>query len=75
MMADGLSHSVTPCLEPEATSRGAALMALERIGAIRDIGDLVPKMGMEVPPDKSKQSFYETSLQQQRRLYNMLFQA
>jgi gluconokinase len=75
MMADGLPHSVTPCLEPEATSRGAALMALERIGAIRDIGDLVPKLGMAVPPDKSKQSFYDTSLQQQRRLYNILFRA
>jgi gluconokinase len=73
MMADGLSHSVTPCLEEEATSRGAALMALERIGAIRDIGELMPKLGMEVSPDKSKQSFYDTSLRQQRRLYNLLF--
>jgi gluconokinase len=75
MMADGLPHSVTPCLEPEATSRGVALMALERIGAIRDIGDLVPKLGMTVPSDESKKPFYDTSLEQQRRLYNKLFQA
>jgi gluconokinase len=75
MMADGLPHSVTPCLEPEATSRGAALMALERIGAIRDIGDVLPKLGMAVPQDESKKSFYDTLLEQQRRLYNKLFQA
>jgi gluconokinase len=74
MMADGLPHSVIPCLEPEATSRGAALMALERIGAIRDIGDLAPKLGMPVLPDESRKQFYDTALQQQRRLYNKLFQ-
>jgi gluconokinase len=75
MMADGLPHSVTPCLEPEATSRGAALMALERIGAIRGIGDLVPELGTAVSPDESKKSLYDTLLEQQRRLYNKLFQA
>jgi gluconokinase len=74
MMADGLPHNVTPCLEREATSRGAALMALERIGAIRDIGDLVPRLGTAVPPDESKKSFYDISLEQQRQLYNKLFQ-
>ena len=74
MMADGLPHSVTLCLEPEATSRGAALTALERIGAIRDIGDLVPKLGIAVPSDESKKPFYDTSLEQQRRLYNKLFE-
>jgi gluconokinase len=75
MMADGLPHRVTPCLEPEATSRGAALMALEKIGAIRDIGDLAPKLGMPVMPDESNRQRYDAALEQQHRLYSKLFPA
>jgi gluconokinase len=75
MMADGLPHSVAPCLEPEATSRGAALMALERIGAIRDIGDLAPRLGTAVIPDESNKQRYDAALEQQHRLYNKLFPA
>ena len=37
MMADALAHPIIQCVEPEATSRGAALLALERIGAIPDM--------------------------------------
>ena len=36
MMADTLSHAIVQCIEPEATSRGAALIALERLGVIRN---------------------------------------
>jgi gluconokinase len=73
MMADTLSHTVIPCLEPEATSRGAALVALERIGAIRDIGDLAPRLGSEVRADETKEPIYLAALENQRRLYKKLF--
>lgn len=75
MMADALSHAVIPCLEPEATSRGAALAALERIGAIRDIGDPAPALGSEVPPDAARSRIYLAELENQRGLYRTLFGA
>jgi gluconokinase len=73
IMVDTLCHAVIPCLEPEATSRGAALVALERIGAIRDAGDLAPRMGSEVQADESKKQIYLDALENQRRLYKKLF--
>jgi gluconokinase len=75
MMADALDHSVIPCLEPEATSRGAALVALERIGAIGDIGDLATALGNEVRPDEATKHIYAAALESQRRLYEKLFEA
>jgi len=74
MMADTLCHTVIPCVEPEATSRGAALVVLERMGAIRDIGELAAKLGDEVRPDESKKHIYAAALESQRRLYRTLFE-
>ena len=74
MMADTLSHSVVLCLEREATSRGAALLALERLGAIGNIADLPPGLGATVEPDKSKIEIYSAALVRQRRLYKKIFE-
>ncbi len=74
MMADTLCHTVIPCLEPDATSRGAALVAFERIGAIRDIGELSAQLGDEIRPDKAKKEIYVAALENQRRLYRKLFE-
>lgn len=74
MMADTLGHSVQLCLEPEATSRGAALLALERMGAIRDVAELRPKCGESVQPDAAKKELYLAALAKQRRLYRHLFE-
>ncbi len=75
MMADALGHAVIPCLEPEATARGAALMALERLGAISDIGDLAPALGSEIRAAETKQGIYAAALADQRQLYEKLFEA
>ncbi len=74
MMADTLSHTVIQCLEPEATSRGAALLALERIGAIALVNDPQPKLGATIAPDESKKDIYLAALEKQRRLYRKLFE-
>jgi hypothetical protein len=74
MMADTLCHTVIPCLEPDATSRGAALVAFERIGAIRDIGELPAQLGDEIRPDEAKKEIYVAVLENQRRLYRKLFE-
>ena len=74
MMADALAHALVPCLEPEATSRGAALLALERIGAIPSIHAVAPKYGSTVDPNTENRAFYQGALTRQRELYAKLFE-
>lgn len=71
MMADTLSHAIVPCLEPEATSRGAALLALERLGIT---GIPAPQYGSPIQPIEKNTALYTAELQRQRRLYTKLFE-
>jgi gluconokinase len=73
MMADTLSHPLRMCLEKEATSRGAALVALERLGAVPTLPGAA--LGKTIEPDPRKKEVYLTALAGQRRLYNRLFGA
>ena len=74
MMADALGCPVIPCLENEATSRGAALLAMERIGAIEHVRDRPAAMGPAVQPVEEERPIYEEELKRQRRLYAKLFE-
>lgn len=74
MMADALGRPVVMCLEREATSRGAALLALERLGAIRHIRELEPALGEAHQPVTEHRAIYEEMLRRQRRLYAKLFE-
>ena len=74
MMADTLCHAVSICTEPEATSRGAALLGLERLGALGSIQDAPPQLGATFQPDTSKKDVYGAALDKQRRLYKHLFE-
>jgi len=71
MMADTLQHAVTPCLEREATSRGAALLALERLGRTT-----APpaSLGAPVQPIEENGRLYLAELARQRALYAKLFE-
>jgi gluconokinase len=71
MMADTLSHAIVPCLEPEATSRGAALLALERLGVS---GIAAPQYGSPIPAIEKNTVLYTAELERQRRLYTKLFE-
>jgi gluconokinase len=74
MMADALSRPVLACLEPEATARGAALLALERLGVIADIKSLSPRTGEVYQPVPSHWAIYSDELARQRALYHHLFE-
>jgi gluconokinase len=74
MIADTLGHSLIQCIEPEATSRGAALLALERLGAIKDPGDIPVQYGTEIEPIPGNTKIYEAAVERQRRLYHKLFE-
>jgi gluconokinase len=74
MMADALSRPVLACLEPEATARGAALLAFERLGVIGDIRTVPPRTGQLYEPVESHWAVYSDELQRQRVLYHRLFE-
>ena len=74
MMADALGRPLITCLAKEATSRGAALLAMERIGAIGHVRDLPAEMGPVYQPVDANRAIYEEELRRQRRLYTKLFE-
>jgi len=74
MMADALGLPVTTCLESEATSRGAALLALERLGVIKNVADVTPRLGAVHQPRAEYRAVYTDLLECQRRLFQKLFQ-
>jgi gluconokinase len=74
MMADTLAHTVIQCIEPEATSRGAALIALERLGVIPGIRAGPAQTGSRIEPIEKNGAIYMAALERQRHLYNKLFE-
>lgn len=74
MMADALGHPIVECREPEATSRGAALLALERMGAIESIHAPAPEFGATIGVNARNSSLYKEGLSRQRELYRKLFE-
>lgn len=67
MMADVLGVPVTLSLEPEASSRGAALLALQALG--RDLPATLPRRRV-FTPDPARHARYRAGLERQRRLYD-----
>lgn len=74
MMADALGRPLVTCLEQEASSRGAALLVLERIGAISHIRDLPASMGRVFQPVPERLAAYDVLLARQQGLYRKLFE-
>jgi gluconokinase len=75
MMADALGRPLLTCLEKQASSRGAALLALERIGALRHAAEVTTPMGRTFRPVPAHTEIYMEELRRQRQLYTRLFEA
>jgi len=73
MMADALGRPVTACTEPEPSSRGAAVWALERLGLIQHLDALPASTGAVFLPRPEHAAAYEHLLSEQRNLYKRLF--
>ena len=56
----------------EASSRGAALYALESLGAVADINEFEPLLGRAFEPDSGRHQVYGRALERQRALYDRL---
>ena len=72
IMADVLGRSVILSAEEEASSRGAALMALEAVGAIEDVSSVPAERGLAFEPDAGRHERYARALDRQRSLYDTL---
>ena len=68
IMADALGRPITTSGVQEASSRGAALLALERLGELEIEGAEAP-LGDTFEPDPERHEVYSVALERQRRLY------
>ncbi len=73
MMADALGRCITICTETEASCRGAALWALERLGVIGDMDALPASTGAVFTPRPEHQAAYQELLARQNQLYERIY--
>ncbi len=74
MMADSLGRNLIACCEQEASSRGAALLALERIGAIANLRERPARMAESYQPVASHEAVYDRMLGDQEALFAKLWE-
>ena len=72
IMADVLGRPVCLSGEEEASSRGAALKALEAIGAIETLSAVPAEMGRTFMPDAERHERYLSAIERQRELYDTI---
>jgi gluconokinase len=74
IMADALGRAITTSGVQEASSRGAALLALEKLGAL-EIEEAEAPLGETFEPDPERREVYTEALERQRRLYEAVLGA
>ena len=72
IVADALGRPLTHSAVPEASARGAALLALEALGALPDIADAPDFLGDTVQPDATRFDVYRQAIARQQALYGRL---
>src|SRR5256886_9141107 len=73
MLADALGIRVTTSPEREASSRGAALLALHVLGKLPNLRPSTPARGRSLRPRPAVQARYERARRRQQHLYERLF--
>ena len=69
IMADTFGVPVTTSRVFEASSRGAALLALDGLGLINDLGDVPAYLGKTYAPDAARHEIYVKARARQEALY------
>ena len=72
IIADVTGAPVQVCEEPEATSRGAALLALEQSGRLRNLASLPAQLGQVHEPDTHNHTIYREAMARQAELYRLV---
>lgn len=73
MMADALGRPIMASGEPEASSRGAAMMVLERVGLIQSLQDCPAELGRIFQPRLPLEPLYAAQLDKMDKLYFALY--
>jgi gluconokinase len=73
MIADATGRTVRLSRAREASSRGVALLALESLGAIKNLTDAPPPVYETFTPDDSAHALYREALARQESLYESVF--
>ncbi len=74
MMADALGRPVVASMEKETSARGAAMLVLERIGAVKHLREIPSATGDTFEPRPEFADAYARQLEAQKRLYRQLFE-
>jgi gluconokinase len=72
VLADILGVPIYPSYEHEASARGVALLALEVMGKLPDVGKVLPELAEPFQPDPQRASVYQRALNRQMHLYKAL---
>jgi gluconokinase len=72
IMADVIGVPVVASAVPEASSRGAALLALQALGYLTDFGAVPAPLGAVAEPDPASHERYQQGRRRQQRLYDLL---
>jgi gluconokinase len=72
IVADALGHPLVASGEPEASSRGVALLALVALGALPDLAAAPARLGAVYSPDAARHATYQAALARQQALYARL---
>jgi gluconokinase len=72
IMADALGCRVIASGEAEATSRGAALLALEALGVLPDLSAAAVSLETAYDPVEAHHDIYRAARERQERLYRLL---
>jgi gluconokinase len=73
MMADALDHPAVECLEPEASSRGAAIIAAEQMGLLSSMDDLPVALGNTIEPKAQHPAIFARMLEADGALFDSLY--
>jgi gluconokinase len=72
IICDALNKKMFLPKEQEASSRGAALFALEKMGKIKSVGDFSIERGQSFTPDTRKFQIYKKARQRQEKFYDCI---
>ena len=73
MLADALNQRVMTSPEPEASSRGAALLVLHALGKLPRLWSTTPARGRVFRPRARAHTIYDRARRRQQDLYELLF--
>ncbi|MBA3240693.1 MAG: gluconokinase, partial [Acidobacteria bacterium] len=72
VLSDVLGRTLSLSRVAEASSRGAVLLALEALGAIKSVNEVASETDGACTPDAARQEIYRRGLERQRKIYDLL---